>query len=464
MQQRRIHLYTGRTCNWLLVTLYLLLSVAFAETGDSTNANSLNIDPLDQAHARFLKLFNDGLYDQATVAASQTLEIARWTYGNNSLEAALAQTNLATVQSRKSDYEPAIKNYMSSIEIIEDSEGIVSPRLINPLMGLASAYNTTGAYDLGLLTYERTLRINHVELGLRNEQQMPIRDGLTESYVALGDLDKADFQQEVQTRIIRQEFGGNSEQALTSIYKLARWYERTNQLELEAYQYQAALRLIRENTDKESPAQIDALRNLAQVYQRAYMPAESMRLLKQSYRLNAEATEPDPLLAADIQVQIGDFYTLNGRRRDAQRYYIRAWNTLEQFGNQEALLEEYFSVPINLADRTLPGVYPDNPKTITRFEKNPDTFLDGYVTAQYDIDASGRVRNIRIIESDPAGILDKRIRMMLSRRYYRPRIIDGIPVETKNKLIQHQFNYEVEPDNTDIEKDSSRIERPESNS
>jgi tetratricopeptide (TPR) repeat protein len=450
---------------WVIFNTALLTSPARAETGDSANMNALNIDPLDQAHARFLELFDAGLYPQAVDAARQVLEMTRWNYGNASLEAALAQINLATVQSRTGENEAAIENYTNSIAIIEKAEGIISPRLINPLMGLASAYNATGSYDLGLLAYERTLRINHVELGLQNEQQIPIRDGLTESFVALGELQKAEFQQEVQVTILRKEYGKNSELLLPSIYKLANWYRRTNQPEQEAYQYRTAVGLIRENTNKQSPAQIDALRNLAAVYQRVNMPAESMRLLKRSYRLNAEATEPDPILAADIQVQIADSYNLFGSRRDAQRYYVGAWNTLEQLGDQEALLDEYFALPVSLQSNSLPNIYPDNSKTIERFQEDPNRFMSGYVTAEYDIDASGRVRNIRIIESYPADMLDKRVSILLSRRNYRPRMLDGVPVETKAEQLQHEFNYEAQlnEEDEDSEEEGGRIERPGSN-
>ena len=209
MQQRHRHLYTGFIGNWLLILLVLLFSTAHADTSDSNKTDSLNIAPLDQAQAHFLELFNEGLYAEAVVAARQTLEISRWTYGNVSVEAALAQINLATSQSYTGDYKAAIDNYQSSIAVIEAVEGIISPRLINPLMGLAAAYNATGLHDLGLLAYERALRVNHVELGLQNEQQMPIRDGLTESHIALGNRRKAGFQQEVQLTIIKNEYWSN---------------------------------------------------------------------------------------------------------------------------------------------------------------------------------------------------------------------------------------------------------------
>ena len=95
-------------------------------------------------------------------------------------------------------------------------------------------------------------------------------------------------------------------------------------------------------------------------------------------------------IADTSDVSLKTLYNLFGSRRDAQRYYIGAWNTLEQLGDQEALLEEYFGVPVNLQSGNLPDVYPDNSGTMERVQKNPNRFMSGSVTAEYDIDASGQ--------------------------------------------------------------------------
>jgi TonB family protein len=415
---------------------------------------------LDEAITSFSDFYEDGLYRQAAVAATRALWLARINHGDESIEAALAQINLANAQARSGDHEAAVDSYERSIRRIEAMEGIVSPRLVVPLTGLGVSNNALGFYDRGLAAYHRALRLHHVESGLYNEDQMPIRDGLSETYMALGDLSDAEFQQEVQVTIMQQEYGNNIEKVLPPMFKLADWYKRTNQPAKEAYQYQTVARLVQNHADKNSPDQIEALRKLSDVYRRMNMPNESLRLLKRSVRLNAEAEEPDPLLAADIQVQLGDFYNLFGSRREARRYYLAAWNALDELGEQEVLLEEYFGAPVNLEGPPLPDVYPANSATVQRYLQQPNLFLDGYVTAKFDVNADGRVKDVRIIESEPSSLIDKKVSRALARQHYRPRIVDGKLTITTDEKLRHQFNYEPERDQEDNESDAGRLERP----
>ena len=400
-------------------------------------------EQLDDAHYRFLSYFADELYPQALVAARQTLQLANEYYGSDSLEAALALANVATTQSRTGELAGAVANYKTCIGIIEDHEGIVSPRLVNPLLGLAAAHNDMGDFDRGLRTYNRALRINHVELGLNNSEQMRIRDGLTESYAGLGDNEDANFQQEIQVRIIRQEYDDDLNELLPAIYKLADWYKRSNQPEKEALLLQNAARTIRKAAGDDSNEQIKMLRSLAAAYQRMDMPSEAIRLLKKAWRINNESDTRDPLLSAEIEVEIGDFYNGFNDLRSARRYYTSAWGTLTREGGDDGpeLLEKYFGAPVNIWSVRLPDVYPINSKTARLAAENPDLFREGLLVAEYEIDDDGRADNIRIIESDPEGMLDKRVTYLLRRYFYRPRFAEGVPVATEGIQLRHLFSY-----------------------
>jgi tetratricopeptide (TPR) repeat protein len=413
-------------------------------TTDSVVLPALSLEEqLDDAQSRFLSYFADGLYRQALVAAKQTLQLALQIYGPETLEAALAHANVATAQTRTGELQGALTNYKASIELIEDHEGIVSPRLVNPLMGLAATHNEMGAFDLGLTTYKRALRINHVELGLNNSEQMIIRDGLTESYIGLDDMEDANFQQEAQLRIIRQEHGDDLDILLPAIYKLAGWYQRSNQPEQETLLLQNATRTVKKMAGSDSNEQIEMLRSLAGAFQRMDMPAEAIRLLKKAWKINEDSEPPDPVLGAAILVEIGDFYNGFNDLRDARRYYTSAWEALLSEGGDSSaeLLNQYFGAPVNIWSVTLPDVYPLNSKTATLALEEPDLFREGLLVAEYDIDQNGRADNIRIIESDPAGMLDKRISYLLGRNFYRPRYADGVPVVTEGQQLRHRFIY-----------------------
>lgn len=397
-------------------------------------------EQFEDAQARFLGYFNDGLYQQALTAAEQTVRLATRIYGADSLETALTLINLANAQYRTNDLMAARQNYQASINLIEEHEGIVSPRLINPLMGLGATHNAIGDYDRGLRAYERALRVNHVELGLKNIEQMEIRDGMTESYIGLGDAEDANFQQETQARIIRDEYGDDLEKLLPAVYKLAEWYRRSGQPDKETLLLQNAVRTVKQAVGDDSTMQIKALRDMASAYQRMDMPAECLRALKRALRISKETEPADQLLTADILVEIGDFYNGFGDLRDARKYYLLAWEILE---TEQAIgaQEKYFATPVNIWSVQLPDVYPMNSKTKALYVEDPDRFINGQVLAQYDIDDFGRVDNITIIESDPTGLIDKRVRYLLTRYFYRPRIVAGEPLVTEAIALTHRFSY-----------------------
>ena len=141
-----------------------------------------------QAQQRFLEFYDDGNYPQSVIAANQVLQLTREAFGSDSIQTASPLTNLARAQHQLGDLEAARVNYNTAILTIEEHEGILSQRLINPLIGLGAVYNQAENYELGLRSYQRALRVNHVNGGFYNLEQLPVRDGLTESYIGLDDM------------------------------------------------------------------------------------------------------------------------------------------------------------------------------------------------------------------------------------------------------------------------------------
>ena len=415
---------------------------AIEETVQEPSASPLTpVEQLDDAHERFASYYDDGLYSQATVAAGQTLQLAQQIYGTDSLETALALGNLATVQRKSGELKQAMSNYETSIYLIEEREGIIAYRLVNPLMGLAATQNALGAFELGLTTYNRALRINHVELGLNNVEQMRIRDGLTESYIGMGDVEDANFQQENQLRIIRDQYPNDLTKLTAATYKLADWYRRSYQPEKETLLMQNAVRNFKKAAGSSSADQVNALMGLASAYQQLDMPAQSLQTLKKALRINNKSATSDPLLGAEVQVQLADLYNAYGESRNARRTYAAAWQTLADADAAEDIVYGYFGEPTRIYSVQLPDVYPTNSKTLELFTDDPDLFRNGLLVADFDVDENGRIDNIRIIESDPAGLMDKKISYLLGRQFYRPRMLDGETVTTEGLQIRHGFSY-----------------------
>lgn len=60
--------------------------------------------------------------------------------------------------------------------------------------------------------------------------------------------------------------------------------------------------------------------------------------------------------------------------------------------------------------------------------------IEGYVKVKLDVDATGHVRAIHILESKPKGAFDKSAKKALKRWRFRPKTVDGKPVAQSGEL------------------------------
>ena len=333
-------------------------------------------------------------------------------------------------------------------------------------MGLANVQNAGGQWDQGLETYNRALRLNHVEYGLNNLGQMPIRDGLTESYLGLGSIKDANFQQELQLRIVRDEFGSDVTKLTQASNKLAGWYQRSNQQEKEVLQLETTVRTIRSKISSNDPSQIQVLRDLAAAYQRLDLSPEqqlsayraALDALEEASRINNASDNPDQIISAEIHIEIGDTHSIYGQTREARKSYMEAWQILTSAGTETDVIDTYFGTPTHIGLHRLPNVYPDNRKTRELWSSNPDRFTAGSLQALVDIDDYGRTSNVRITEASPKGLLEDKAPGLLKRYQFRPRFEAGEPAATSDLQISHAFSYLPDQQDAAIDSDQDDLD------
>ncbi len=66
--------------------------------------------------------------------------------------------------------------------------------------------------------------------------------------------------------------------------------------------------------------------------------------------------------------------------------------------------------------------------------------IEGWVKLIFKIDASGQVKDIKILDSQPKRTFDKAARRALAKWKYKPQIIDGKPVEQTDMQVMLSFN------------------------
>ena len=68
--------------------------------------------------------------------------------------------------------------------------------------------------------------------------------------------------------------------------------------------------------------------------------------------------------------------------------------------------------------------------------------IEGYVIVEYTVTKQGTVRDPRVVESNPASIFDDAAIKSALRYKYKPRVVDGEPVEVSG--VRTRINFELE--------------------
>lgn len=68
--------------------------------------------------------------------------------------------------------------------------------------------------------------------------------------------------------------------------------------------------------------------------------------------------------------------------------------------------------------------------------------LEGWVLLRYDVDTSGSLSNIRVMDSEPRRIFDKEAMRALKKWKFKPALIDGQPVASTGQTVKIQFDMD----------------------
>jgi len=68
--------------------------------------------------------------------------------------------------------------------------------------------------------------------------------------------------------------------------------------------------------------------------------------------------------------------------------------------------------------------------------------IEGYVDLMFDIAASGKTENIRILRAEPKGYFEKAAQKALAKWKYKPAMEDGVATAQKNQTTRITFELE----------------------
>jgi len=454
-----------------IVSLMLLPLVATAQD-DETNADEI-VGPLEQSvpvadevpppppetavtteeqlmeeFARYRRLVQEGTFDEADVAAKRIVEMAIRVYGPQSRETASALNNLGIVQHSNGQYDAAIQNFTSSVEIIEIVEDRLNDALVNPLKGLGAAQLGNGRPDLAQQTFTRAAHITHVNEGPHNLDQVEILESIAETFIRMGDTKEARKILDRIHIINVKYFEKNPMGLLPSLMNRASWQHRAGYYAEERSSYRRAIRIVESSAGKNDPLLVEPLRRLGESFyyvdvnmatpQQQGIVATGEMYFKRASRIAEKSKDFDWRELAETKIALADYYTFTEAQNRSRKIYRQVWALLSEDEERLALRNEWFADPVAIRTEALP-LYAGG---IGGGGSSRNDLQAGKVIVTYSVSTRGRVRDLQT-EAIPAEFTDmqRMVHREIRRRIFRPRLVDGDAVDADGLVFEHAFSY-----------------------
>lgn len=368
----------------------------------------------------------------------------------------------------RKEYAEAVEAFSRSIEDLEASAGVFDPRLAGALDGLGKSLMALGKYDEASAVLSQAKDITHRNHGIYNLVQTPIVNRLTRVHYDRGEYSKANREQKFLLRA-NEETYGEAPQLLPALRRMGRWQEKIGRSDLARNTYRRAMGIMQRAYGSDDLRMIGPLRDYANSYlntPRGYnrvMSGAGANALREVIRIYEAQTYSDAADVAEAWGQLGDWYVIGGRRRQANDAYAQAGQLLLEAGGGDS---DQFSWPVEIE-------YEDVPIGIRN--SRIAEFKPGIAVLEFEftVTSSGRVSDLTVIRDDldyPRFAIEVGQRVKAAR--YRPRIIDGSPVDTRGvrKTIRYdlarrlvktrQYNAEEEAAPESAEQEQSAPEAP----
>ena len=442
-----------------------------ADDGSEADAGTAATVPTEEdvlrEFARFQQLLEEQNYDEADNTAKRIVQMSIQIYGPQSHETAKALNNLAIVQHNNKQYDAAIQNFMSAIEILEVIEDRLNEQLVNPLRGLGAAQLGNGRPDLASQTFDRATHITHVNDGPHNIAQIEILEAMAEANVRLGDVETArDILDRIHILNVRH-FQNDAMGLLPSLMRRASWQHRAGYYNDERATYRRAVRIIEESAGKDDPRLVDPLLRLGKSFYyyealtddtRRSMLGSAELYLKRAARIAETADELPWLERVNAKLALADYYISSDSINRARATYKEAWDMLSADEERLDMRAELLGDPVPVWEEPIP-IYTNAASAAGR---NANDKRSGTVTVDYTVSARGRVSSIRS-EANPPQFTDmlRMVHREIRRRVYRPPIIDGELVDSGELQFRHEFVY-LQPELDELKKKAEETEAEDS--
>ncbi len=366
----------------------------------------------------------------------------------------------------------------SIIAAIESEHHRYHPDLVEPLTLLGDAHVKKGELPEALDQYGRARHIARVSHGLFDSRQVVPVYREADVLRQMGDLKTAGKREEYAYEVMRKDHDEYSPSLLPAIHRLAEFYVQTYNYLAARSLFTRAVAIHEAAGSTGSDEAVLAYRGVARSHRLERFPPfyvahendnrnegplpglttselrdqhiafnnfpAGERALQRVVEIRQRQNGP-PTHTFDAILELADWHMMFGRTNDANALYTHVYRNMAENGHDATA---YFAHP-KLIYWPLP--YDPKPPPV----RQRDTQSKGHVKLGFSVSATGRVRKMKTLESEPDKLMDFRVRRSMRLAVFRPRLQEGAPVTADDQSFTHRFNYFPRlPDPTETEQAS----------
>ncbi len=408
------------------------------------------------AYRTFREHFDARRFAEALPAAQQVVDLTEQRYGKDASELVAPLSNLGVTKLRLNDTNGAALQFQRAVKIVESHQGGFSREIIAPLFGLGVTYAAAGDYTASAESLRRAVDVSRKLDGLFNINQLTLVETLVATYVALNQFEEAEREQQYALRLAESAYGRYDPRLIPMLERSASWLERTGHFVATRQTYARALEIARKAGGDDDPRMVTPLRGISRMYRMEYLygvePATAVGLnnpqaagsvfgtttapvtapvpgmlndageeaLKLALGVIDKHPEIAPAQRGDTLVDLGDWYMVAGKTREAMRTYKDAWAALSAPGAKGTAA---LDTPVAIIYRP-PSSARRNPTV------DPEEYTEGFVDVEFMVTPEGRVKDPALVTDDMPESVGRSVVSAIRRARYRPRFVDGAPVQT----------------------------------
>jgi len=245
-------------------------------------------------------------------------------------------------QEQQGNYELAIEGYSSLVDEIEAIDGLFSPDLVEPLLGLARSHLALKNLEASEDAAVRAQHLQHRNAGVLSLDQLAAVDIKTKIHLLNGVPTRADKQQRFAFYLAERNYGADSLDSLPAKYQLIDWYTATGQ-------YFKAQRLLSETIKLYGDAEEHALVILPALLRSARLRrlrgiAGQHKHLESALAIVTDNPSIPRERRLEVFLALADAYLIGNRFADAKKFYQLTWDEMDLTARNEQ-----FSEPKELA-------------------------------------------------------------------------------------------------------------------